>query len=73
MVLSEVERARPPADDTRPPAESAARRRLRSLSAPGLGLLVVLALWQAVYLSGWKPAFVLPSPAAALGMSDVQQ
>jgi NitT/TauT family transport system permease protein len=23
-------------------------------------------LWQAVYLSGWKPAFVLPSPAATL-------
>ena len=67
MVLSDVQRDRPPADESRRPAESAVRRRARSLWAPGIGLLVVLALWQAVYLSGWKPAFVLPSPAAALG------
>ena len=39
---------------------------MRSLWAPGVGLLVVLAFWQTVYLSGWKPSFVLPSPAAAL-------
>ncbi|HXO13989.1 MAG TPA: hypothetical protein VN871_16665, partial [Mycobacterium sp.] len=43
------------------------RRLARSLWAPGVGLLIVLAGWQAVYLSGWKPAFVLPGPAAALG------
>lgn len=46
--------------------KSVTRRRVRSWWAPGVGLLVVLALWQAVYLSGWKPAFVLPSPAATL-------
>ncbi|OBH08547.1 ABC transporter permease [Mycobacterium sp. E1747] len=34
--------------------------------APALGFLVVLAGWQAVYLSGWKPSFVLPGPGAAL-------
>ena len=43
------------------------RRLARSVWAPGVGLLIVLAGWQAVYLSGWKPAFVLPGPAAALG------
>jgi NitT/TauT family transport system permease protein len=65
MVLSEVRRDQTPADRSRR-AESSVRRRARSLWAPGVGLLVVLALWQTVYLSGWKPAFVLPSPAAAL-------
>ena len=48
------------------PARPVARRRVRSLWAPGVGLLVVLAFWQAVYLSGWKPSFVLPSPATTL-------
>jgi sulfonate transport system permease protein len=66
MVLSQVHDDRELADQSRRPAESATRRRARSWWAPGVGLLVVLALWQAVYLSGWKPAFVLPSPAAAL-------
>jgi NitT/TauT family transport system permease protein len=46
--------------------KSTARKRVRSLWAPGVGLLVVLAFWQAVYLSGWKPSFVLPSPATTL-------
>jgi NitT/TauT family transport system permease protein len=31
-----------------------------------LAILIVLALWQAVYLSGWRPPFVLPSPATTL-------
>lgn len=53
-------------DEAPSPAKSAARRRVRSLWAPGVGLLVVVAFWQAVYLSGWKPSFVLPSPATAL-------
>jgi NitT/TauT family transport system permease protein len=66
MVLSEVQCDHPPADESRGPAESAVKRRMRSLWAPGVGLLVVLALWQTVYLSGWKPSFVLPSPAATL-------
>jgi NitT/TauT family transport system permease protein len=66
MVLSEVQRDHPAADESRRPTESAVKRRMRSLWAPGVGLLVVLALWQTVYLSGWKPSFVLPSPAATL-------
>ena len=66
MVLSQVQRDHPAAHESRRPAESAVKRRVRSLWAPGVGLLVVLALWQTVYLSGWKPSFVLPSPAAAL-------
>ncbi len=53
-------------DEASSPAKSVARRRLRSLSAPGVGLLIVLAFWQAVYVSGWKPSFVLPSPATTL-------
>ncbi len=65
MVLSEVQRDHPPAGELRR-TDSVVRRRMRSLWAPGVGLLVVLAFWQTVYLSGWKPSFVLPSPAAAL-------
>jgi NitT/TauT family transport system permease protein len=65
MVLSEVQRDHPPADASRR-SDSAVRRWVRSIWAPGVGLLVVLAFWQTVYLSGWKPSFVLPSPAAAL-------
>ncbi|OYN77130.1 ABC transporter permease [Mycolicibacterium sphagni] len=38
----------------------------RSLWAPLLGVATVLAAWQIVYLSGWKPSFVLPSPATVL-------
>lgn len=44
----------------------ASRRAVRSLWAPVLGVVTVLAAWQLVYLSGWKPSFVLPSPAAVL-------
>jgi len=65
MVLSEVQRDHPPVGELRR-TDSVVRRRMRSLWAPGVGLLVVLAFWQTVYLSGWKPSFVLPSPAAAL-------
>jgi NitT/TauT family transport system permease protein len=65
MVLSEVQRDHPPAGELRR-TDSVVRRRMRSLWAPGVGLLVVLAFWQTMYLSGWKPSFVLPSPAAAL-------
>jgi NitT/TauT family transport system permease protein len=64
MVLSEIQRT--VEGDSRRPAESTLKRRVRSLCAPGTGLLVVLALWQTVYLTGWKPSFVLPSPAATL-------
>ncbi|WP_082946116.1 ABC transporter permease [Mycobacterium sp. E1747] len=58
MSLSDV--------DVEAPQAPGARRFARSLWAPALGFLVVLAGWQAVYLSGWKPSFVLPGPGAAL-------
>jgi NitT/TauT family transport system permease protein len=35
---------------------------LRSASATVAALAVALAVWQSVYLSGWKPSYVLPSP-----------
>jgi NitT/TauT family transport system permease protein len=70
MVLSDVEADRRPTDgaagESRTPGKLSTHRLTRSLWAPGLGLLTVLAGWQAVYLSGWKPAFVLPGPATAL-------
>jgi NitT/TauT family transport system permease protein len=37
---------------------------LVSVAATTLAVVLVLAGWQLVYLSGWKPAFVLPSPGA---------
>ena len=57
MVLSDVDAGQGPpsgaAGEARAPGRSAGRRVARSLWAPGIGLLVVLAGWQAVYLSGW--------------------
>jgi NitT/TauT family transport system permease protein len=38
----------------------------RPLWAPLLGIATVLVAWQLVYLSGWKPSFILPSPATVL-------
>ncbi|ODQ99348.1 ABC transporter permease [Mycobacterium intermedium] len=35
---------------------------LASLQAKFLAVAVILAVWQAVYASGWKPSYVLPSP-----------
>ena len=32
-----------------------------------LAVLLVLAVWQLVYWSGWRPAYVFPSPAETLG------
>ena len=70
MVLSNLESEQPaasiPVSEFARPGRLAAHPVARSLWAPGLGLLIVLAGWQAVYLSGWKPSFVLPSPATAL-------
>lgn len=42
------------------------RRSGRSVWAPLLGIAIVLAVWQLVYLSGWKPSFILPSPATVM-------
>jgi NitT/TauT family transport system permease protein len=70
VTLSNLEADQRPSDgaagESRTPGGYSSRRLARSLWAPGLGLLIVLAGWQAVYLSGWKPSFVLPGPAAAL-------
>ena len=38
----------------------------RPVWAPLLGIATVLVAWQLVYLSGWKPTFILPSPATVL-------
>lgn len=32
-----------------------------------LAILIVLAAWQAIYMLGWRPPYVLPSPATTLG------
>jgi NitT/TauT family transport system permease protein len=32
----------------------------------GLAILLVLGAWQLIYLSGWRPDYVLPSPAETL-------
>lgn len=70
MVLSDLEAEQWPVSrsvgESRRTATFSTRRVARSLWAPGVGLLTVLIGWQAVYLSGWKPSFVLPSPATAL-------
>jgi NitT/TauT family transport system permease protein len=50
---------------TQPPAtRRIARTRsvLASIGAKILAVLVVLVLWELVYVSGWRPAFVLPDP-----------
>ncbi len=66
MTLSDLEADRCAEPDSQSAGGLFTRRLIRSLWAPGVGLLVVLGGWQALYLSGWKPAFVLPGPAAAL-------
>jgi len=66
MTLSDLEADQCAEPDSHSAGGLFTRRLVRSLWAPGVGLLVVLAGWQAVYLSGWKPTFVLPGPAAAL-------
>jgi NitT/TauT family transport system permease protein len=37
---------------------------LTSVAATTLAVVLVVAAWQVVYLSGWKPSFVLPGPGA---------
>jgi NitT/TauT family transport system permease protein len=70
VSLSNIEVDRRQVDDVagEPPTAGrfSTRRLTRPLWAPAVGLLTVLVSWQAVYLSGWKPSFVLPGPATAL-------
>ncbi|MGH9280376.1 MAG: ABC transporter permease [Acidimicrobiales bacterium] len=49
----------------RPPSRT---RRVWSAAWPKLAAIVIaLAAWQAIYLSGWRPPYVLPSPATVFG------
>lgn len=70
MTLSKLEAEPGQVDDaagkSRTSGRFSARRLARPVWAPLVGLLIFLAGWQAVYLSGWKPSFVLPGPATAL-------
>lgn len=51
-----------------PAAHLGARRRLWTAAWPRLAAVaLLLAAWQAVVLTGWKPDYVLPGPAAVLG------
>ena len=45
-------------------AGSRARRIWAALWPKLLAVAIVLAVWELVYLSGWKSAAVLPGPAA---------
>lgn len=46
-----------------PPPDRSPLRRLARAATPGLGAAaVVLALWQAIVWSGWRPPWVLPPP-----------
>jgi NitT/TauT family transport system permease protein len=49
------------------PARAGNARRLWSWAWPKLlAVGIVLLLWQLVYLSGWRPSYVFPSPAETL-------
>ena len=40
---------------------------LASVGAKALAVTLVVAIWQLVYLSSWKPSFVLPGPGEVAG------
>jgi NitT/TauT family transport system permease protein len=59
--------ALPPSPPPESSAESSTWRRVARSAAPGLGAAaVVLALWQAIAWSGWRPPWVLPPPGQVL-------
>lgn len=69
-TLSDPRPSQPSVDAATPAPLSAARQRTWSPATwwaklwPGLlATALVIGLWQVVYLSGWKPDYVLPSPA----------
>ncbi|MHA7177644.1 ABC transporter permease [Arthrobacter sp. Sr24] len=43
------------------------KRGIRSLLPPLIAVVLVLVLWEIIYLSGWRPHYVLPSPLQVLG------
>lgn len=45
------------------PSPSRARSGLTAIRAKAIAVALVLLTWQLVYLSGWKPPFILPGPA----------
>ncbi|WP_294564195.1 ABC transporter permease [uncultured Arthrobacter sp.] len=48
------------------PAASLGSRILGRSWPPLLAVIITLLLWQVVYLSGWRPSYVLPDPATVL-------
>lgn len=48
---------------TSTPGVSRGRRSWNRLWPPLLAIVIVLVAWQLLYLTGWKPAYVLPDPA----------
>jgi NitT/TauT family transport system permease protein len=61
--LDGVVRAAEPAD-TGPARDGIVHRFTTALGPKLLAITVVLAVWELIVLSGWKPSFVLPGPAA---------
>lgn len=47
-------------------APSRDRGGIRSLVPPLIAVVLVLVLWEIIYLSGWRPHYVLPSPLQVL-------
>lgn len=47
-------------------APSRDKRGIRSLVPPLIAVVLVLVLWEIIYLSGWRPHYVLPSPLQVL-------
>lgn len=47
-------------------APSRDKRGIRSLVPPLIAFVLVLVLWEIIYLSGWRPHYVLPSPLQVL-------
>lgn len=52
---------------TSAPGISRGRRIWNRLWPPLLAVVIVLVAWQLLYLSGWKPSYVLPDPATVFG------
>ena len=47
-------------------APSRDKRGIRSQVPPLIAVVLVLVLWEIIYLSGWRPHYVLPSPLQVL-------
>lgn len=54
-----------PASSPRPPARRGGAS-ARRFVPPAMAVVLVFALWQGIYLSGWRPPYVLPAPLEVL-------